>query len=51
MVKDKLHSLNSIAQDSQNIIPAIIECVRSNCTIGEISDQLRNIFGEHQSNI
>ncbi|MED5265846.1 MAG: methylmalonyl-CoA mutase family protein [Candidatus Neomarinimicrobiota bacterium] len=51
LVKDKLHYLNSIAQDSQNIIPAIIECVRSNCTIGEISDQLRNIFGEHQSNI
>ena len=50
-VKDKLNSLHTNAKGSQNLIPSIIECVKSNCTIGEISDQLRHTFGEHQSNI
>ena len=51
LVKDKLSSLNTIAVATQNIIPSIIECVKSKCTTGEISDQLRDVFGEHQSNI
>ena len=50
-VKEKLNSLHTNAKGSQNLIPSIIECVKSNCTIGEISDQLRHTFGEHQSNI
>ena len=50
-VKEKLNSLHKNAKGSQNLIPSIIECVKSNCTIGEISDQLRHTFGEHQSNI
>ena len=51
MVKEKLNSLHTIALSSQNIIPTIIECVKSKCTIGEISDKLRDIFGEYQSSI
>jgi len=51
LVKDKLSSLNNIAISSQNIIPSIIECVKSKCTTGEISDQLRDVFGEYQSSI
>ncbi|MEC9274525.1 MAG: methylmalonyl-CoA mutase family protein [Candidatus Neomarinimicrobiota bacterium] len=51
LVKEKLNSLHTIALGSQNIIPTIIECVKSKCTIGEISDQLRDIFGEYQSSI
>ena len=50
-VKEKLNSLHKNAKGSQNLIPSIIECVKSNCTIGEISDQLRHTFGEYQSNI
>ena len=50
-VKEKLNSLHINAKGSKNLIPSIIECVKSNCTIGEISDQLRHTFGEHQSNI
>ena len=51
LVKEKLNSLHTIALSSQNIIPTIIECVKSECTIGEISDELRDIFGEYQSSI
>ena len=50
-VKEKLNSLHTIAQGSQNLIHPIIECVKSKCTIGEISDQLRDTFGEYQSSI
>ena len=50
-VKEKLNSLHTIAQGPQNLIHPIIECVKSKCTIGEISDQLRDTFGEYQSSI
>jgi methylmalonyl-CoA mutase N-terminal domain/subunit len=29
-------------------MPAIIEAVNSNCTVGEISNALRNVFGEYK---
>ena len=50
-VKEKLNSLHTIAQGQQNLISPIIECIKSKCTIGEISDQLRDTFGEYQSSI
>ena len=50
LVGKKLNILHKTAAGSSNLIPAIIECVRSRCTLGEISDQLRDVFGEYQSN-
>jgi len=50
LVGKKLKILHKTAAGSSNLIPAIIECVRSRCTLGEISDQLRDVFGEYQSN-
>jgi methylmalonyl-CoA mutase N-terminal domain/subunit len=29
-------------------MPPILDCVRTNCTVGEIADALRKVFGEHQ---
>ena len=43
-----LAKLRSHAKGTDNLIPSIIECVRKKCTLGEISDTLREIFGEHQ---
>ena len=34
--------------NNNNLIPAIIECVESNVTLGEISELLKNRFGEFQ---
>ena len=51
LVKEKLDFLHTISLSTQNLIPTIIECVKSKCTIGEISDQLRNAFGEYQSSV
>ena len=41
--------LQETAQDQENIMPAIIECVQSYSTLGEICDTLRSEFGIHQS--
>ena len=39
--------LEEKAKLNENLIPYIIECAKSRCTLGEISDTLRKIFGEY----
>jgi len=46
--RNRLDDLKSIAYNTENLIPPIIECVKHNCTLGEISDTLRSVFGEYQ---
>ena len=51
-VKTDLNKLISIAKDSNdNLLPSIIRCINSKCTLGEISDSLRSIFGEYNPSI
>lgn len=45
-VKSKLSKLNDVANSNDNLMPHIINAVRSQCTIGEIADSLRKCFGE-----
>ena len=45
-VQNSLANLKIATESGQNTIPAIIECVESYATVGEISDVFRNIFGE-----
>ena len=45
-VQLKLDQLKSIADSKENLMPAIIEACRNKCTLGEISDALRECFGE-----
>jgi len=47
-VKNRLSELKIIASGSENIMSSIIECVRQDCTLGEIADSLREVFGEYQ---
>ena len=47
-VKNQLTQLKTIAQSNDNVIPSLISCAKNDCTLGEISDTLRNVFGEHQ---
>ncbi|WP_349407702.1 methylmalonyl-CoA mutase family protein [Pseudalkalibacillus sp. SCS-8] len=42
----QLESLRQAAQGTDNLMPHIVECVRSYCTIGEICGVLREEFGE-----
>ena len=41
-----LKELDRVAKSDENTIPAIMECVESYCTTGEICDTFRSNFGE-----
>jgi methylmalonyl-CoA mutase N-terminal domain/subunit len=43
-----LASLNAAAHDGSNLMPPIIAAVEARATVGEISDVLRTVFGEHR---
>ena len=45
---EKLNMLKKTASSNENIMPAILECVKNQCTLGEISDTLREVFGNHE---
>ena len=40
--------LVEVAAGESNTMPAILACVRAYVTLGEISDSLRAVFGEHR---
>ena len=48
-VQEKLRELKKVVQSSANIMPIMIETVKTYATIQEICDVLREIFGEYQS--
>lgn len=43
-----LQELNDCASGNDNIMPAVISCVENKCTLGEIADTLREVFGEYK---
>jgi methylmalonyl-CoA mutase N-terminal domain/subunit len=43
-----LQQLNDSATNGENIMPVVIEAVESHCTLGEIADTLREVFGEYK---
>jgi len=47
-VAETLKAVKTIAKDdSQNVMPAIVEAVKAYATLGEIADTLREVFGTH----
>ncbi|MFP4085265.1 MAG: methylmalonyl-CoA mutase [Desulfobacteraceae bacterium] len=46
-VQKALHSLKRAAEGRENLMPKFIECVREYVTIGEMCDELRDVFGEY----
>jgi methylmalonyl-CoA mutase, N-terminal domain len=46
-VATRLDALQEIAKGSDNMMPAIIDCVRARATEGEIVEALRDVFGTH----
>lgn len=46
-VRAALERLRNAAETSANLMPPIIDCVEKLCTLGEISDALRVVFGEY----
>jgi len=47
-VEQNLSNLKRAAEGTENLMPPILDCVRSYATLGEISDALRVVFGEYQ---
>ena len=49
-VEASLKQLKEAARDdSVNLIPPILECVKAYASVGEMSDTLRQVFGEYQA--
>ena len=46
-----LDHLKDCASSGSNLVPVVIEAVEKNCTVGEISNQLRKVFGEHRETV
>ncbi len=47
-VKKALSQVQRVAQSEENIMPILIEAVKTYATVGEISDALREVFGEYR---
>jgi methylmalonyl-CoA mutase N-terminal domain/subunit len=43
-----LAKVEASARDGSNLMPPIVDAVRAWCTLGEISDAMRRVFGEYQ---
>jgi len=47
-VSEVLDRVRNVAKSDENVMPALIEAVKAYATVGEISDALRDVFGEYQ---
>lgn len=47
-VKECLDKVESAAHSGKNLMPPVIEAAQQLCTLGEIADVLRNVFGEYK---
>lgn len=44
-----LAAVKAAASGTENIMPSVIEAIENYCTLGEIADELRGIYGEFQA--
>ena len=49
--KSALTELQRRAATTENLLPAILNAVEADATVGEISDALRRVFGEYQESV
>jgi len=47
-VRECLSRINDAAKGTANLMPLVVEAVENLCTLGEISDELRSVFGEYK---
>jgi methylmalonyl-CoA mutase N-terminal domain/subunit len=51
LVKETLEKLGAACKSSDNVMPFILEAVKSYATLGEICNVMRDVFGEYKQNI
>ena len=47
-VKETLARLKKAAEDNENLMPHLIECAKAYCTLGEMVNTLKEVFGEYE---
>ncbi|MBL0273451.1 MAG: methylmalonyl-CoA mutase [Chitinophagaceae bacterium] len=47
-VDQLLQIINDKASSGENMMPAVVEAVENKCTLGEIADTLREVYGEYK---
>ena len=50
-VTASLENLEKVAKTDENLMPHILDCVEKYCTLGEICNVLRSVFGEYQESV
>ena len=45
---NSLKAIQNAASDGSNIMPHVVHAVEQHCTLGEIADSLRQLYGEYQ---
>ncbi len=45
-VRRALNQLESVTRAKKNVMPVLVECCKSYCTVGEMADVFRQVFGE-----
>jgi methylmalonyl-CoA mutase (EC 5.4.99.2) len=43
-----LSKVRQVARSNENIMPVLVEAVKTYATVGEITDVLRDVFGEYR---
>ncbi len=49
--REALQALNAGARGTANLVPLVLQAVEARATLGEISDNLRAVFGEHRDRL
>ena len=47
-VKQKLDKIVAVANSFENLMPSVIDAVEAHCTLGEIANVLRGVWGEYK---
>ena len=50
-VSAKIQSLKTAAKGDENLMPYILDCVKSYASIGEICNAMREVFGEYKEHV
>ncbi len=48
LASEKLGQLKTTAASDENLMPILIECAKAYCTLGEMVDTLKEVFGEYE---
>jgi methylmalonyl-CoA mutase N-terminal domain/subunit len=49
--RQAVNALRTAAKGTENLMPYIVAAVKAEATLGEISDALRDVFGEHKETV